>query len=1189
MNDEAGVVPNLPQIWLHPVHTNQAGTTAVAKIENFNKTVLKWEALYTMAEKILMDLMGGVCFPQSQQLFEAEWHGSVLNFSLPTTKDVLKVDVFLGEVVGLTASSGHAGFRPSVIVIAPGNIGKHCGVLSAGNSSSYMIEVWVFIVNGSEAKLQAVLAHMSSAGAIRGDLEAMFPLKREKAPLGLGSGCAILHAARRLPCESRASTPCVDVEPGSDVAAVKAIKSKVTVVQLVNEVATWAVCQNHPNVLKFLGLFLVDSEVFGFIDIDAATSRKSQSSSSKAKLRWALSMELHPMGDLCDYVRNKGPIEHEVAVRFIHGMLSGLGQIHSRGVIHRDVKAENVLLRSDLQPVICDFGIATFEKQPLAERTRGGSPGYAAPEVITGMQYGCKADIFGAGVVLHFALSSQLPFNAKELAETLHRTLHKKVTMKSKAYSSVRPEMKAFVISLVQKDPKARPSATQSLQMLDNSLARIGAGSNIVMQSFVKEPSLSEFKFAEVAIATISALRAGRLQRSRGREPVLSVERGGSSETAAPLENECAISTGTSNVFSCRNSFSCSDLAPWTHLGGLGSHVSEMSLATIPFDGESSGRLTGRSLCSLDSDNLSAYRLGRNTFSDRVSIVDDDSSRAFSETSEPPSRHTPQSDRGRGRMTPETRGWPARGGGSGLPSECGDQSDHYQSSMGSNDLEHHRNASPVWRRNGRITQSKDAMLINAVSPREHSGARVDLRGRNDSRNMHDFGDHQFDDGGSSSSFFPHPRSSAGSEIARSEDVDIDGSSIGCSEEISRTSFSERESVGGEIQRAAPPSGGKPFRDWTVDSSRHPSSEHPAYGPGHMEMSECAVTGGDSLSRVEPSFEGVFEDPRSRGDTFVGEDDNAQAIRFSGNSSSFEQVSQVQPVPRQKNRGARNRRNNVGGRGFNSRGGSASSGWSNAVSNSSNGNAHGQSGGKGRVGNVGDPIYNSSGPVSASGHGGSSGWNGGAWRGGQDGTHGGGCGQCGARGGGQRNSHGGVHLSGNGSHLGQSVQGGGCGGGCFDQNWMPVQFSPPSQSTTTSQSWHAHGNSGFSKQQWQPPEQMQQANSDQVFLDPSLWPQPPSARQEHRRVPRRGGFQRHNPSLYYGHQNQDIEGGQSEWDFTRAQNRHNGSVPVYRGTSRPGIVVPPAASSSSASFPSNTQPQPQPPIRDGGPARPEQRW
>lgn len=98
-------------------------------------------------------------------------------------------------------------------------------------------------------------------------------------------------------------------------------------------------------------------------------------------------------------------------------LVHGLSFIHSQGIIHRDIKPENIILRSqdsldDL--VISDFGLAdfyNFEGNYLYRQC--GTPGYAAPEILLGLPYDFKVDVYSLGVLFYTLVTGKRPFYGK--------------------------------------------------------------------------------------------------------------------------------------------------------------------------------------------------------------------------------------------------------------------------------------------------------------------------------------------------------------------------------------------------------------------------------------------------------------------------------------------------------------------------------------------------------------------------------------------------------------------------------------------------------------------------------------------------------------------------------------------------------------------------------------------------------
>ena len=121
-------------------------------------------------------------------------------------------------------------------------------------------------------------------------------------------------------------------------------------------------------------------------------------------------------GNLFNYVcaQPSQPLDEDLAKSIIRQVAKGLQGMHSKNIIHKDIKIENILM-TDLsrkaQARIADFGCS--EKLESADSTasfRIGTPGYMAPEVLAGKQYTCAVDIYSLGALMHVLLTASLPF-----------------------------------------------------------------------------------------------------------------------------------------------------------------------------------------------------------------------------------------------------------------------------------------------------------------------------------------------------------------------------------------------------------------------------------------------------------------------------------------------------------------------------------------------------------------------------------------------------------------------------------------------------------------------------------------------------------------------------------------------------------------------------------------------------------
>lgn len=159
----------------------------------------------------------------------------------------------------------------------------------------------------------------------------------------------------------------------------------------------------------------------------------------------------------------EGPLSLEETVRVVRHVAAGLDFAHSRGVIHRDVKPSNVLLDSEGNAYISDFGIALTEipvsdEHPLP--LSAGSPAYAAPEQFGGHSVGVAVDTYALAVMTYELLSGSLPWPESATTATLLRHHRDGLPPVRLADSSVEHAVNSILARATATDPAARPATS---------------------------------------------------------------------------------------------------------------------------------------------------------------------------------------------------------------------------------------------------------------------------------------------------------------------------------------------------------------------------------------------------------------------------------------------------------------------------------------------------------------------------------------------------------------------------------------------------------------------------------------------------------------------------------------------------------------------------------------------------------
>jgi tRNA A-37 threonylcarbamoyl transferase component Bud32 len=213
--------------------------------------------------------------------------------------------------------------------------------------------------------------------------------------------------------------------------------------------------------------------------------------------------ELLTGSELGDYLHQHGKIAVGFAVKIVRQICRALVAAHEKGVVHRDMKPENVFLSGDVyDPIVkvLDFGISRLEGQAGNTLTKTGvvmgTPSYMAPEQAKGLRIDQRVDVYSVGAILYQCVTGRIPFDRADATATLAAVL----TEEPEPPRSIAPELPQHLELIIQKAMAREPEDRyQSMEELDEALAPYDEERNFQIEATGRAPRMTQASMTDAA------------------------------------------------------------------------------------------------------------------------------------------------------------------------------------------------------------------------------------------------------------------------------------------------------------------------------------------------------------------------------------------------------------------------------------------------------------------------------------------------------------------------------------------------------------------------------------------------------------------------------------------------------------------------------------------------------------------
>jgi len=224
------------------------------------------------------------------------------------------------------------------------------------------------------------------------------------------------------------------------------------------------------------------------------------------------------------FLEQVGVVPPEIAVAICVDLARGLSAAHAQGIVHRDVKPENVLLHEARLVKLTDFGIADMLDPSMSAMTATGqilgSPAHMAPEQVEGGDTDARSDIFALGTILYWLATGSLPFTGKNPHQVLKRVVDCAPVDPLALRPAIGRDLRDIILRCLAKQPADRyQSAEQLAQDLEKYLAALGiADSHEALEAYLRDPAAETARLhAQVLEGLLVHARKAVAARDRAR------------------------------------------------------------------------------------------------------------------------------------------------------------------------------------------------------------------------------------------------------------------------------------------------------------------------------------------------------------------------------------------------------------------------------------------------------------------------------------------------------------------------------------------------------------------------------------------------------------------------------------------------------------------------------------------------